>query len=332
MRKLLNFLVISILLQITVFSSVSAATFPDVSTDHDNSVAIEYLVNIGTLQGYPDGTFQPSTTINRAELMKVLVAGQGIVPDEETYKDCFPDIGNEWFAKYVCYAAEQEWVGGYPDGTFQPSKTVNKVEALKMLVNALGLDSELPETVTVNMFTDTDNSAWYAPYVYVTKDMGLLEVVSGIYQPAGEMNRAGVAEYIFRTLVVQELEAPEYTDVDRDEFLTIHELAELIPQGKAIISYVFYDGEVYQVESDEYAEITNDGKGDLDLTGYYIMGSKGEEKYTFPDLELAPGESVKVYTNQGDHSFESEDALWSNSGETVYLYDASGELIDNYSY
>lgn len=329
-----NFKKIAAALLVTALlaQSAIAATFDDVETSDENFIAIEYLVSIGTLEGYEDGTFLPDQTINRAELMKVLVAGQGISPDEDKYQNCFPDVTDDWYAKYVCYASEQGWVNGYPDNTFKPGQTVNKVEAVKMLINALGLDGMLPESVDETLFDDTNSSDWYASYLYVAKDLNLLEISSGNYDPSGEMDRGNTAEYIFRTLVTQELESDAYNIYKRDEFLTTHELTDLIPEGEAQISYVFYDGEVYQVESDEYIEITNIGQGILQLEGYYIMGSSGEEKFTFPELDLEPDENVKVYTNQGDYSFESEDAVWSNGGETVYLYDSSDNLVDEYSY
>lgn len=89
--------------------------FFDVSTTHDNYRAIQYLKENNVVDGYPDGTFQPERVLNRAELMKLLVTSQGFSPDPNTYKNCFPDVGEEWFAVYVCYAKEQGWVQGYSD-------------------------------------------------------------------------------------------------------------------------------------------------------------------------------------------------------------------------
>jgi hypothetical protein len=117
-------------------NSTSTNVFPDVPSSHSNNNAIQYLYNEGIVGGYPDGTFKPSNTVNRAELLKILIAGMEVDLDAGGYANCFPDVKDEWFAKYVCYAKEQEWIGGYPDGTFRPADTVNKVEALKMLLNA----------------------------------------------------------------------------------------------------------------------------------------------------------------------------------------------------
>lgn len=200
-------------------------TFPDVGASHDNYAAIEYLVSSGALGGYSDGTFQPSKTVNRAELMKILVAGQGIDPDESLYQNCFPDVTTDWYAKYVCYAEAEGWVSGYPDGTFLPGNTVNKVEALKMIINGFGLTESLPTTVTETLFDDTDNSAWYAPYVVVAKAMGLLEVESGDYEPAGDMVRGWVSEYVFRAGVVQAMRVDAYDTDVRDAFFAEEEFS-----------------------------------------------------------------------------------------------------------
>lgn len=335
MKTLKNF-ALGILLTAILIPSAYAGTFDDVPGSDENYTAIEYLVSIGTLEGYDDGDFKPDQTINRAELMKVLVSGQGIEPDENEYKDCFTDVSTDWYAKYVCYAKEQGWVSGYDDGTFKPAQVVNKVEAAKMIVGAYTLDPDYSTSIEClcDTFTDVSSSDWFATYLEALFRAGIVteDEEGSTYEGANEMTRGTVAEYIFRSLVVEWYEYSTYTDGKRDEFLTAKGTAELIPEGLAMISTVNYDGEVYQVESDEYVEIKNAGQGTLQLEGYYVMGSKGEEKYTFPALELAPGETVKVYTNQGDYSFESADALWSNSGETVTLYDADGNVVDTYIY
>lgn len=309
-----------------------AATFEDVAASNSNYLAIEYLVSTGTLAGYQDGTFKPEQTINRAELMKILVAGQGIDPNAEQYNSCFPDVTSEWFAKYVCYAKENGWVVGYEDGSFKPSQTVNKVEAAKMIVGAyeITLATEESELTSSFLFTDVSSSDWFYGHVMGLVALGVIEKEGYLYVGAEGMTRGLTAEYIFRVLVAQNVEGI-YTEEYRGDFLEDAGLGDLA-KGEAFIKTVHFDGEVYQVESDEYVEISNRGSATMNLEGYYIMGSSGEEKYTFPSLDLAPGESVKVYTNQGDYSFESEDAVWSNGGETVTLYDSNGSAINTHTY
>ena len=115
--------------------TVHSTTLSDIQEDR-NETSIQYLLDTNVISGYPDGTFKPAQTINRAELMKIITEGIGITPSADEYSDCFPDVTNEWFAVYVCYAKEQNWIQGYPDGAFKPDQNVNKVEALKMIINS----------------------------------------------------------------------------------------------------------------------------------------------------------------------------------------------------
>ncbi|MCK5471933.1 S-layer homology domain-containing protein [Candidatus Gracilibacteria bacterium] len=191
---------------VAFFPSLVFATsvaFPDVTASNPNKIAIEYLQDNGVINGYGDGTFKPQNKINRAELLKVLVEGQGITPDASTYSHCFPDVKDEWFVPYVCYAEEAGWVSGYPDGTFQPARTVLKVESLKMILNAYGFT--VPEQVAAAPFADTNANAWYTPFVAEAKERGLLEETGGTFEPAGEMARGGVAENIFRSIAVKQV-------------------------------------------------------------------------------------------------------------------------------
>lgn len=328
-KKLTIALALTILMPLQTF----AATFTDVETSNNNYLAIEYLVSTGTLQGYSDNTFKPDQTINRAELMKVLVAGQGIDPDSNTYQNCFPDVTTDWYAKYVCYAHAQGWVDGYPDDTFKPEQTVNKAEATKMIVNAYSFTPATEESQATSsfMFTDVNGTDWFYGYVMVLADVGVVDKVGYTYSPADGMTRGLTSEYIFRVLVSSANDEEIYTEEYRDEFLTTAGLSDLIA-GVPYIVTVFYDGEVADVESDEYVEIGNSGTASMDLEGYYVMGSKGEEVYTFPSIRLAPGETIKVYTNAGEYTFESEDALWNNGGETAYLYSPEEVEVDSFSW
>ena len=105
------------------------------------------------------------------------------------------------------------------------------------------------------------------------------------------------------------------------------------------ITYIFYDGLVPYVESDEYVEITNLGDRPQELTGCMLMDiSDGYPSLTFPPCILAPGESIRVYTNEyhpewGGFSFEYSRAIWNNSEPDVaVLYDNQGKEVSRKSY
>jgi len=105
------------------------------------------------------------------------------------------------------------------------------------------------------------------------------------------------------------------------------------------IAYIFYDGSVPQVESDEYVEITNLGDKPQDLENWVLIDiSEGYPSFTFPSYILAPGESIRVYTNEYHHewggfSFEYGRAIWNNSEPDVaVLYDKQAKEVSRKSY
>lgn len=103
------------------------------------------------------------------------------------------------------------------------------------------------------------------------------------------------------------------------------------------ITYIFYDGVVPSVESDEYAEITNQGSVDVNLSGWRLNAGDPGQDFYFPSYTLVIGESCRVYTNEFHpeycgFNFERGSAIWSNSGECGYLYDGVGSLVSTYCY
>ncbi len=179
--------------------TVVSAAFPDVPGAHVQYRAIDYVQEQGIMTGYPNGTFGPDLFVNRAEFMKILVESTIGMPDADRYRNCFPDVTNQWFAPYICFAASQQWVEGYPDGRFQPERAVNMAEALKMLVRSRAYPLESRPTFTDGRY---DITAWYAPYVNTASHRGILppQVVWGYTNEtlADPMRRARIAEIIYR--------------------------------------------------------------------------------------------------------------------------------------
>jgi len=107
------------------------------------------------------------------------------------------------------------------------------------------------------------------------------------------------------------------------------QLPSIPPVQDVQITYIFYDGLVPRVESDEYVEITNLGDQPQDLAGWVLTDiSEGYPSFTFPSYTLLPGESIRVYTNEyhpewGGFSFEYSRAIWNNTEPDVaVLYDS----------
>lgn len=80
-------------------------------------------------------------------------------------------------------------IGGYPDGTFRPDDLVNRAEAAKILMLALGNDvGNLPND---GRFSDVQEGAWYVPYVMKAEQLGIINGhPDGTFRPTLNINRA----------------------------------------------------------------------------------------------------------------------------------------------
>ena len=171
-------------------SSESSDLYSDLSTTHPNHTAISYISSHSIVSGYPDGTFRPSSPINRAEFTKIIVGAT--TEDHSTIKgsNCFPDVEDEWFAKYVCTAKDKNIIGGYPDGTFKPADNVNFAEAAKIVVEAFELIDEGGKE------DGKKGEAWYGQYVLALQNVNAIPL--SIDSLDKKITRGEMAEMIYR--------------------------------------------------------------------------------------------------------------------------------------
>jgi hypothetical protein len=180
--------------------------FNDVAENNPNKDAILYLYNHGIIQGYADGSFKPNNPVNRAELLKILFEAKDISPNQSAYNNCFNDVQDQWFAKYVCRAKTLSWVEGYTDGSFKPAQTVNNAEAIKMLLESQDItvgtyvnNKFLEETG----YYDVNADDWFAPYAYKAWELGILEEENN-FNPGAPKTRASIAENLYRLLLQED--------------------------------------------------------------------------------------------------------------------------------
>jgi len=116
---------------------------------------------------------------------------------------------------------------------------------------------------------------------------------------------------------------------------------------EVVIVSTNHKGAVKRAQSDEYVEITNRGSSAADLSGwvldvggdfYWISDPVAGQDYTFPaGTVLAPGQTVRVYTNEvhaetGGFTFGSKRSIWSDKGGVARLRDRSGNLVSRLGY
>ncbi len=178
-------------------NTAAAAVFEDVPSDYEFSVAVEYLQGEGVVEGYPDGTYKPANTINRAEFVKIVLESAGIEPGGS---DCFPDVTDQWFAPYVCKAKQEGLVEGYPDGTFKPERPINFVESGKVVTEGL----ELPENEDYQDF-------WFHKYVKAVEQDGAIPPSIASFDQY--LNRGEMAEMVWRVKTDSTGETNDYNTI-----------------------------------------------------------------------------------------------------------------------
>ncbi len=87
----------------------------------------------------------------------------------------------------VSYLFKKGTVSGYPDGSFQPEKTVSRVELLKLAYS--GFDQEVRQGLQVN-FSDTQNGTWYSDFLGTAYEQGVVQGYNdGSFKPEQGVNR-----------------------------------------------------------------------------------------------------------------------------------------------
>jgi len=127
---------------------------------------------------------------------------------------------NSWYEMYVCDAAASRYVQGYSDGTFRPGEPVNRVEALKMILEIfeIRVDEITEERRDVVKFVDVSTSAWYTKYLYEAFENGILPIVGqegARFYPNWPLLRGEAAAYIYNALTVQIFEEREQTEAQQ---------------------------------------------------------------------------------------------------------------------
>ena len=158
--------------------------------------AAEVLTGMGIINGYEDDSFQPQNSIKRSEVAAMIYRAAtsdvednkvDIVADSDLFTDVNPD---DWYAGYVNYCGDAEYIKGYEDDTFRADNNVTGYEVLAMILRALGYDSNKEFT----------GPTWTINVVSTATDVGMLKNLDNSVDLAVPASREVVAELIFRAI------------------------------------------------------------------------------------------------------------------------------------
>ena len=198
MRNLKKILALALALVMSMSLMATANAFTDDDSITDTyETAVTVLSGLKVFQGYDDGSFLPQGAITRAEVAAIIyriVTGDVADTQVGIYADYnkFDDVAStSWYAGYVNFCANAEYIKGYDARTFGPNDPVTGYQALAMILRALGYDKN-------GEFTGTN---WTIQTAAVGEQRGITKNIT-----AGTLNvpatREVVAEILFRAILV----------------------------------------------------------------------------------------------------------------------------------
>jgi hypothetical protein len=185
--------------------------FKDLSsvTDPETLAAIEALVEVGVIVGFPDGTFKPNQTINNSQAAEMIVkALPNVEPKATPTGGVFEDLtAKSYTSKFAEALVDAKlWPAG---GKFGPVAGMTREKMAVLLVKATGLT----DTGAVVQITDIATlSAESQAAIKILAQHGLTKVLDGKFNPNDSVTRSQFALFFTRAAAAV-VAAPEVAEV-----------------------------------------------------------------------------------------------------------------------
>lgn len=88
----------------------------------------------------------------------------------------------------------------------------------------------------------------------------------------------------------------------------------------------------------EWVRITNSGPDAIDLAGWMLQDQSSSHRFTFPAGMIEPLATITIRSGCGEDSDTelfwcvSRSAVWNNDGDTAFLLDPAGNIVDSLGY
>ena len=194
MKKFLSLVLALVMTMSLVTVSAGAKDFTD-STKIQYTEAVDVMSAVKVIDGYADGSFNPSATLTRGAAAKIIcnlilgpTTASALVTDAAPYSDV---PVNHTFAGYIAYCQKTGIISGYADGTFKPANTLTGYAFMKMLLGALGYKAEQEGYTGPN---------WSIQVAKRAMNIGLKDDLVGDFNGVKAVTREEACLYAFNTL------------------------------------------------------------------------------------------------------------------------------------
>ncbi len=305
LKKVLS-LVLCVAMMLSVMVVGAGAAFSDQSKIK-NTEAVDACTALNIIGGYPDGSFKPEGNITRAEATKMICVALNGGKDPATSTNATPTFSDvrtnanaAWAEGYIESCVAQGIVSGVGGGKFAPAGNVTGVQLAKMLLVALGYNSDI-ESFTGN--------AWATNVNVRATQRGLYDGLEKM-DTAAAISRDNAAQMVWNALQALEVKY-DYTLVSDKGNLT--STTTLVEKNITLLADKYSGAGVYE------GVLTGSGKYSLDATtgkdkvfmakvdkidGKVAPDTLGAQKWDCDkDMTALLGQYVKVLVNNKSDAY-----------------------------
>ena len=179
-------------------------TFADI-VGHKDKTAIEALASRGIINGKTDNSFEPNSTMTRAEFATIIARGLGLPQKNSAI---FKDVtANDWFYNYVGTAYAYGIIKGVSENEFNPNGTITREEAAVMVTRGAklcGMDTEMDtlavRDVLAQFFDYVKASDWSQSSLAFCYNEKILDDSVMDIKPKEAVTRAEIASMLYNML------------------------------------------------------------------------------------------------------------------------------------
>ena len=306
MKKFLSLVLALVMTMSLVTVSAGAKDFTD-STKIQYAEAVDVMSAVKVIDGYADGSFNPSATLTRGAAAKIIcnlilgpTTASALVADAAPYKDV---PVNHTFAGYIAYCQKEGIISGYADGTFKPANSLTGYAFMKMLLGALGYKAEQEGYTGPN---------WSINVAKRAINVGLNDDLIGSFNGVKAVTREEACLYAFNTLKATMVEYDKNSTVTVGN-ITIKDTSDAkevtCTEGKGNDGNIKKDGKVQFAEkyfenlkgvddTDEFQRPATTWKVKTEKVGTYVKAADVEysKKVEYGDVyaDLGLSDSAKI--------------------------------------
>lgn len=260
----------------------ASAAFPDVPADNTHAENIDKAVEMGLINGYPDGTFGVDKDITRGQVAKIIARYLGEVDTTgvEQFKDVDASKDPELAAAALAVRAEGVFTGS--NGALNPDKSISRQEMASVLVRLFGFEDLADKESDV-----TDNDKAYEVHranINILSENGITTVSE--FNPLNNVKRGQFASFMVRSVeaTTPAVELPAISIESEDSTHLLVTIEGDYPELTAE-DFVF-DGDLEVKEAALVTEAAAEGDEEAATSTYRLTTSEQEAGKTYNLVEF----------------------------------------------